>query len=272
MKDKLGLYTLISLGIFLFVLFFEPFPIYFHDLNNSLIFNAGLGGIVFLFIILVSVIFPWITKKNMDADEVDDVLSYFRGFAILILSSVAFAFYLRFVGGINITFYIMFRVVLICIVPPILLRLYSVRAKSIFDNNFLQIENTSLKNQIDKFEENLLNISLEFVSENSAENAKFQLSSIAFIKSADNYVEIYFVEEEVLKRKLLRNTLKNIEIQLKPYAIFVRCHRTCIVNAKHIQKLNREINNYWLTIMDSTEKLPVSRQYILKLKEAISLL
>ncbi|HEY3389606.1 MAG TPA: LytTR family transcriptional regulator DNA-binding domain-containing protein, partial [Prolixibacteraceae bacterium] len=63
--------------------------------------------------------------------------------------------------------------------------------------------------------------------------------------------------------------LKNIEQQLKPYPNFIRCHRICIVNTYYIEKLNRKFSNYWLTIKGSEELIPVSRQYLLKLKEAI---
>jgi DNA-binding LytR/AlgR family response regulator len=126
------------------------------------------------------------------------------------------------------------------------------------------------RKQVDKIEEDSMKTTLEFVSENNAENSKLQLSTIAYIKSADNYVEIFHWEEDAIKKVLLRNTLKHIETQLRPYPNFVRCHRTCIVNSKHILKLNRQINNWWLTILNTDEKLPVSRQYIIPLKEAIS--
>jgi len=270
LKEKLGLYTALSLGVFLFVLFFEPFPVRFQELNDSLIFNSGFGGIVFILLISFSTLFPKLSQSTDSGDEVNEVLTYFSGFIILVLSSAAFAFYLRYVGRAEITFYIMFRIVLICLVPPVVLRLYSLRTKSSYENKLLLQENTSMKKQLDKIEEDSLNVTLEFVSENNAENSKLQLSTIAYIKSADNYVEIYHWDEDILKKILLRNTLKNIEMQVKPYSNFVRCHRTCIVNSKHIQKLNRQINNWWLTILNSDEKIPVSRQYIITLKEAIS--
>ncbi len=271
LKDKLGLFLVISLGIFLFILFFQPFPYKFNDLNNNLIFNAGLAGIVFFSLILVSIIFSLIIQYHEPASDINDILSYFGGFVILAASSVAFAFYLRYVGKIEITFHIMFKVVLICFVPPMVLRFYLLRNKNIQEIELLNHEITSLKQQLNTIEENSLNITLEFVSENETEKEKLRLANILFVKSADNYVEIYFTEDDTTKKKMLRNTLKNIEMQLKPYPTFVRCHRTCIVNTAHIQKHERGINNYWVMLKNYEEKIPVSRQYILKLKEAISL-
>jgi DNA-binding LytR/AlgR family response regulator len=94
------------------------------------------------------------------------------------------------------------------------------------------------------------------------------LGEIALIKSADNYVEIVFLETNNFKKKLLRNTLKHIEQQLKPHSNFIRCHRICIVNTKYIEKLTKNYNNHWIIIKGYDEQIPVSRQYLLKLKES----
>jgi len=72
-----------------------------------------------------------------------------------------------------------------------------------------------------------------------------------------------------LRKKLIRNTLKNIEFFIKQYSNFIRCHRTCIVNMHYIEKLHQDYSSHWITIKGSNEKIPVSRQYLLKLKEAL---
>jgi len=77
------------------------------------------------------------------------------------------------------------------------------------------------------------------------------------------------MEGNHIKKKLIRNTLKNTELHIKQYSNFIRCHRTCIVNMHYIEKLNHDYNSYWLKIKGYDEKIPVSRQYLLKLKEAL---
>jgi DNA-binding LytR/AlgR family response regulator len=94
------------------------------------------------------------------------------------------------------------------------------------------------------------------------------IADVAFIKSADNYVEIVYVEGDTYKKKLIRNTLKNIELQIKQYSNFIRCHRISIVNFHFIEKLNSNYGNHWITIKGYEEHIPVSRQYLLKLKES----
>jgi DNA-binding LytR/AlgR family response regulator len=265
LKQKLGLYGGISLGTFLFILFFQPFPIRLSDLDNGLVFIAGFGVIIFIVLLVVAMIFQGLFQK-----QEEDLHHYVQGFSILVICSVAFAFYLRYVGQASITFHIMLKIVLICIAPPLLIRLFYLKNNLLEENRALQKENNSLKQQILKNETDTLNKIVEFISENNTENISLPVRTIAFIKSADNYVEIFYREDETSKKKLIRNTLKNIEYLVRPYSTFLRCHRTCIVNSQYIEKISRKINTHWLTIRDFKELVPVSRQYLLILKEAMA--
>ncbi len=269
LNKELGLFLSISLGVFLFVLFFQPFPVERFDFTNRLIFVAGLGAIVFLFMALVRVAFPWLMKINDQNNHKLDLPSYIVGFSILALASVAFAFYLRFVGSVGINFAIMIKVVLICLAPVVVLRLYDVIYDLEQQNESLLIEKKIIQKQVEQYEEDYLNKSVEFISENNFENLTLLIADVAFIKSADNYVEITYKEGGYFKKKLIRNTLRSIELQLKPYSNFIRCHRICIVNVHYIDKLDRNYNNHWVTIKGFPEQIPVSRQYLLKLKESI---
>jgi len=268
-KEEFGLLISISLGIFLFVLFFQPFTINNFDFNNSLLFVGGLGVIVFITISLVRIVIPSIFRKN--EGEIKRLLfpAYFNGFIILVVSTLAFIFYIRYVGHVGITFFLTIRIILICLVPAILLGFYDYMDELKQQNELLVIEKKSIQRQIGKYEEELLNKSIEFSSENSSENLNLLIAEVAFIKSADNYVEIIYKEGDVFKRKLIRNTLRNIEVQLKQYSNFIRCHRICIVNLYYIEKLIRNNNNHWLIIKGYDDQVPVSRQYLLKLRDAL---
>jgi DNA-binding LytR/AlgR family response regulator len=269
LKDKFGLFISISLGIFLFVLFFQPFPIDHLDFNNKLIFVAGLAIIVFLLMVLVRIAFPWSVQDYARSKE-DTALPYYTGgVVILALSAVAFAFYLRYVGSVSISFYIMFKIILICLVPPVSLWLSDAFKVIKQNNESLTEEINSIKQQVLKYKEDYQNVSIDFISDKSSENITLLISDVAFIRSANNYIEIVFMEDGICKKKLQRNTLRNIEQQLRPYANFIRCHRTCIVNAYYIEELSRKFNNHWLTLRGYDEPIPVSRQYLEKLREAI---
>jgi len=269
-KDFVLLFS-ISLGVFLFILFFQPFPLDYFNFNNKLIFIAGLGAIVFLFMLLVRIVFPWSIKKYTIDNNEFVLPEYSGGLVILILSSLAFAFYLHYVGSVAISFYIMLKVVLINLALLFILRLYDVNRKLKQQNVTLIKEMEIIQKQIKEQEENNLNRSIEFISEYHEDNLKLPIIDIVFIRSADNYVEIVFKEGVEFRKKLIRNTLKNVELQLKPYSNFIRCHRVSIVNTFHIEKLYKKLNSHSLILKGYHEQLPVSRQYLLKLKEALIL-
>jgi hypothetical protein len=270
LKEDLGLFLSISFGVFLFVLFFEPFDLDKLDFNNRLLFVAGLAAISFFLMSFVRIALPWLIQKYDQDNFVPILPAYMNSFIIYALAIVSFAIYLHYVGSVEISFYIVFKIGLICIALPVSLRLYDIIRELKLQNEALIKEKEIVLDKVEKYEEDYLNKSIEFISDSNTENLILLIADVAFIKSADNYVEIVFKEgADGLKSKLIRNTLKNIELQLKPYANFIRCHRVSIVNAYYVEKLNKDENNHWISIKGFDERIPVSRQYLLKLKETI---
>jgi DNA-binding LytR/AlgR family response regulator len=269
LNEELKLFLSISFGVFLFVLLFQPFPLDVFDFNNRIIFVGGLGAIIFVFMVLVRVAFPWFIQ-NSEQRKLDPAIpSYIGTFIVWVLTSLALPFYLHFVGSINISFFLMVKVITICLSPAIALRLNDMIQGMRAQNEALIIEKKIIQKQLEKYEEDYLNKTIEFFSESRNENLNLQVADVAFIKSADNYVEIAYTEGNICKKKLIRNTLKNIEQQIRPYSNFIRCHRICIVNMHFIEKLSNNYNNHWLTIKGFNEQIPVSRQYMLKLRESL---
>lgn len=268
-KEDRKLFLKISFGVFLFILFFQPFALEHFDFNNRLLIIAGMAIIVFLTMALVKAALIWIIKSESQAFQDPTVISYLGGFIIMVLNSVALAIYLHFVANVSITFYTMFKIILISLFTPVSLVILYEMSDLRQQINQLTAEKDKIQKTTHKQEENLLNKSIVFTSENATDNLTLHVSDVTLIKSADNYVEIAFMENKLIRKKLIRNTLKNMEQITKPYPNFVRCHRICIVNTLYVEKLNKKFNNYWITIKGLEEQVPVSRQYLLKLKESL---
>jgi DNA-binding LytR/AlgR family response regulator len=268
-NKELSLFLSICFGVFLFVLFFQPFHLNHFDFNNLLVFVAGLAAIVFLVLVITRTLIPLILINNGDAEDDNNVPAFHSGFIILVLTSLAFIFYLRYVGGVSMSFYNVIKVVLICLIPVVSARLYDLISELKQQNRELIREKQTIQQQVKKLEEDYLNKTIEFLSEYGSETISLVIADILLVKSADNYVEIIFKEGDETVKKLIRTTLKNVENQLRPYSNFVRCHRTCIVNILHIEKFNRKYTSQWIKMQDYDEQIPVSRQYLLKLKEAL---
>jgi DNA-binding LytR/AlgR family response regulator len=219
--------------------------------------------------VIVRIVIPWIFRKEKQETKVLVLPAYFNAFIILVMSSIAFEFYLRYVGMVHITFFITIKVILICLATVLISGFYDMVDELRQQNELLIIEKKSIQKQLVKYQDELQNKSIEFISENNSENLSLLISEVAVIKSADNYVEIIFKEGNIFKKKLIRNTLRNIELQIKQYSNFIRVHRICIVNINYIDKLIRSNNNHLLIISGYDEQIPVSRQYLLRLKETL---
>lgn len=269
LKKEIRRLLSLGFGSFLFVLFFEPFPLNNLDFNNRLIFVAGISAILFFFSLLLTLFnFSNNHKPNTVAQGMDN-MDFLVSFVYLVLVSTGLAFYLRYVGFIQISFFIMFKIVLISIGSLAILKASKNYSKLKSTNSLLVKEKKATILKIEKYENDYLNKTVEFTSENKNENIRLLIADVAVIKSADNYVEIIFKEEDKFKVALVRNALKNIEKEISVYSNFIRCHRTAIVNTHFIEKLNTNYNNHSISVKSYDKTIPVSRQYLIKIKEAI---
>jgi len=98
-----------------------------------------------------------------------------------------------------------------------------------------------------------------FSSEGGKEEIEIRLQDLLFIKSADNYVEIYRTENDQIKRIFLRSSLKRIEQDLKDHPFLFKCHRAFLVNIKNLSRVAGNSQGYQLIFKGIEYAIPVSR-------------
>lgn len=86
--------------------------------------------------------------------------------------------------------------------------------------------------------------------------------SVFYIESAGNYIRIVYLENDQVRKKLLRSTIKQVEDLLQSHPVFIRCHRAFIVNTNHILSVSGNAQGYKLSLHSIEETIPVSRTYI----------
>jgi hypothetical protein len=269
LNQKLILFIGIGLGAVLFVMVFEPFQLDQPDFESRILFASGFGIIIFIIIFLLGIAYPSFANDNSQEEKYPELQHGIRNFLIWFLSSVSISFYLIFIRSISLTIYDVYKIVLICLLPPVIIGIYDKLLKLKEQNEKLALSGEILKKKIDDYNNDNANKSIYLSPENTPEKFSFLCPDILYIKSADNYAEIHFMDGEQLKKQLIRNTLKNIEQQLRKFPNFIRCHRICIVNVHKIEKLVGNCNNHSLIIKGTLEQIPVSRSYFLKIKEAL---
>jgi DNA-binding LytR/AlgR family response regulator len=95
--------------------------------------------------------------------------------------------------------------------------------------------------------------------------------NILYLESNDNYVNVYYLDNEKTKSYLVRNSLKQLEKSLKDYPIY-RCHRSYSVNIKNVKMIRKAKKGYELVINSLKEEcLPVSKSYEKKILDLLNI-
>lgn len=95
--------------------------------------------------------------------------------------------------------------------------------------------------------------SVTILGDNKLDILKIKKCDLVCVSNAQNYVEIFFLENNQLKTKLIRNTLKKVE---NDFGFLVQIHRSHLINPFHFK--------FWKsqdTIALTQIELPVSKKY-----------
>lgn len=97
------------------------------------------------------------------------------------------------------------------------------------------------------------------------ERNELQLSvtkeNLLYIESADNYVCIWYMKNNLPKKLMLRNTLKRTAELLADTNV-MRCHRGYMVNMEQVKVLRREKEGFYLELgINNVPDIPVSKTY-----------
>ena len=258
LRDFLRIGAGIALGLFLFILFFQPFELENADVNSYILTIAGYSGITFLLVCLLQITLPWSFPKRLNKETWDLKRELLLQFLLWVLNAAAWSFYTAFVADTRLSMYLAVKIVILSLTPPVIILL-------IKEIRSLRWQLSRLRGaQMEQLHEHL-----ELVSDNRSDKLSLESHDLILVKSAENYVELHYLSGGGSNRKLLRATFRNIEDQLKPFSQMIRCHRTCIINLDHVIKLRSEYGRIYLKMNGIEEDIPVSRQYLLGIRNAV---
>ncbi|WP_257984711.1 LytTR family transcriptional regulator DNA-binding domain-containing protein [Psychroflexus sp. MES1-P1E] len=138
--------------------------------------------------------------------------------------------------------------------PPYFLCVSYIHIKDIIKN--LENENSTHKS----VEKILPDITLK--DENEIVKLVLKTENLLFIQSANNYVEVNFLENGVLSKYLLRNSIKKLEPTFMNTPI-IHCHWSFIVDANNIELAKKTSSGYNLKLNQVLElTIPISKSCI----------
>ncbi|MGB0431311.1 MAG: LytR/AlgR family response regulator transcription factor [Bacteroidia bacterium] len=100
---------------------------------------------------------------------------------------------------------------------------------------------------------------LSIKSEDGSEAVSINKEQFYYCKSADNYIELYYVIEGDLKKELFRNSLKDLENQLVEFSDLKRVHRSFLVNLNKVKSVDGNARGLKLKLGEGLPEIPISR-------------
>jgi DNA-binding LytR/AlgR family response regulator len=99
------------------------------------------------------------------------------------------------------------------------------------------------------------------ISENGTVELELLPNHFVYAKADDNYVEIFYLQDSKISRKIIRNTLKTVFQLLSEENHIFRCHKSYLVNLNKVQHISGNAQGYKLHVSDVDEQIPVSRSH-----------
>lgn len=107
--------------------------------------------------------------------------------------------------------------------------------------------------------------------ENNKVVLAIKYNQLLYIKSAGNYLEIFYLKGEKSNKELIRMSFKELDSIIQDPKV-VRIHRSYMVNTAHINAVKKTKKGYTLSIQHiPEEKIPVSLGYRTKFEKVLQL-
>lgn len=264
LKHNTKVIFFLSVGVFVFLFLFQPLQIDTLSIRDKYSLVIGLGVTTFLSLSLNLLLLPSLFPKILNGSAWNIKKEIFWDLWILFTISVGYYLYYKSLGIMVFGFEIIIKLILIAIIPTSILitlnrhRLLRAHLKSANELNQILREKKSISEKL-----------VHFTSDYQKDNLSLKVSLILLIRSANNYIEVFWKEGIEVKSQMVRCSLTKAEEMLKETTFIFKCHRSYLANTKQIDKIEGNSQGYRLFFENVDFPVPVSKSYANQLKELI---
>lgn len=255
----------ISLGILAFLLIFQPIEIDTFTSKQIIFLVTGLPISTFVVLsinlIILPSLFPKLFYNNIWNIKKEIIWNLW---ILLTISSSDFLFYTQLFEILDISFSDIGRILLLGFLPVAVLII--VNQDRLLRSHLESAQ--KLNEKLTESKEQKVKL-IHFISDYKKDNLSISPDSLLVIKSADNYIEIYYRSEGMIKKQMIRYSLKKAVETVNEFDFIIRCHRTFIVNTNHIKEITGNSQGYKLYFESLDFPVFVSPKYITSFKERI---
>lgn len=262
--------TIVSLGIsvfvFLFLYIFQPFGLNTYPLSVFYL-TLGYGLVSMLVLTLFNIIILYTFPSYFSEENWNTGRELFWFIVLLFFIGLGNSLYtwLAGIGNLNWKTLLVYEFYTVAVgIFPITLSVLinQARLKSNFEHSSEELTQLLKHPEIStpyKTETSEPHLSITLIAENGKDAYTFSVEDILFIKSAENYAEVFFYRDARTNCELIRTSLLKCETALKDFPDYFRCHKSYIVNLKKVRKVSGNAQGYKLHLEFTDDLIPVSR-------------
>ena len=101
---------------------------------------------------------------------------------------------------------------------------------------------------------------IAFIGQGSKDRITLSADIFLYGRARDNYVELYYLEQQKLTKFLIRASLSNL-IKSIDHPAIVRCHRSYMLNLSHVKAIKGGRSEISLYLAPFDTVIPVSKSY-----------
>jgi len=117
------------------------------------------------------------------------------------------------------------------------------------------------------FEKKIEDQKIEIKGDGNYENLRILYKNLVYIKSDDNYIEVSYLENTILKKALIRTKISSVK---ETFSQLLQTHRSYLINSFHFKQWNNKTGKTELLLTNDIN-IPVSKTYIQQVKIALDL-
>jgi len=253
-----------SVFVFLFLFIFQPFQIGSFK-EHTITVSAGYGAVCLIIMVFLNILFVRLMPGYFDENQWNSGRQILWTIVNVFLIGLGNFLYSVQIGVVSYSWdglaRFQFFTVAVGAFPLVISVLYNqsrLQSKYAKSSDQLNVSLTQENPKEQQIEDKITKQKITIPSQYTQENLALYPEDLLFIRSADNYIEVFHQSENAIQKNLLRNTLKSMETILTDDNFF-RCHKSHLVNLNHVKHVSGNAQGYKLHLKATEEIIPVSR-------------
>lgn len=253
---------LISLILLVLVFLFQPFDLNTLERRDQYLLIGGIIIVNFVGLSVNLLLIPaFLSHRNIFRNWTV-MKEIWWNIWILFTLAASYFIYFRVSGSFSFSFYILLKILIISAIPISILIPYN---RNRLLHNYLK---SAL--ELNTYLEEKANPSPKIVhlkSDYDKDDLSVDVNTLLYIRSANNYIEVFWKQDDQVHSQMIRCTLTYAENAFHEYPFIFKCHRAYLVNINFVIKVEGRSQGYTLYVGNDEHTVNVSRSFIPQFKE-----